>query len=386
MSVWKMLVAAALSALAVPAWAGDLLVASTGAPVVVMRGAELVGTTPLTLADLPAGTVDLGFRDAPLSATAFTQRVTIPATGAVRLDVDLPARVATATAVAPAAPPTASASPATSPAASPASPPAPAPAPAKPPPPAGDIFVASTPAGATIYLDNAEIGQVTPFLVRAVAVGKHTVEARTACARGSTSLTVADQVIARADLTLTERPGSLAVSAGPPGTLVVLDGANVGTAPVAVKTVTCGQHALAIRAPGYLESTLTLDVHGDEAVNVAVGYGTVAPPPARAGTTVPLILKKEEFGTLVLDVTPLETTLAVDGVSVGAGPRSLEHVAAGPHTVLGTLDGHTPLTVEVTVAPDVVTRATLTLVPAPAAPAAPAPTSTTTKAGKKKEK
>ena len=101
MSVWKVFVAAALSVLAVPAWAGDLLVASTGAPVVVMRGTELVGTTPLTLADLPAGTVDLGFRDGPLSATAFTQRVTIPATGTVRLDVDLPARVATATAVAP---------------------------------------------------------------------------------------------------------------------------------------------------------------------------------------------------------------------------------------------------------------------------------------------
>ena len=62
-----------------PGWAGDVEVRSKGAPVVVVRDGAVLGTTPITLRDLPEGTVQLGFREAPLAATAFTQLVPVPA-------------------------------------------------------------------------------------------------------------------------------------------------------------------------------------------------------------------------------------------------------------------------------------------------------------------
>ncbi len=377
MSVPKFLAVGLFLLAAAPAWAGDLAVVSTGAPVVVLRGAEVIGTTPFTLANLPAGQVELGFRDAPLSATAFTQVVTVPQIGVVRVDVNLPARTAAST-VGTAAPVAVAAAPITG-----AAPPAAPPVEVKPAVPAGDIYVTSTPPGATIFLDSAPVGQVTPFVVRAVPIGQHLVEARSNCSRGSATLNVVNQTISRADLALVDRPGGIVVSAGAPGSLVFLDGTEVGTAPVAMKAVACGQHGVAIRAPGYLESTQSVDVVGDETLSIAVAFGSTPappPPPGSAGHSVQMLLRKEEFGTLVLDVTPLETALDVDGIAVGAGPRSIDRIAAGAHKVTGKLDGYTPLSVDVTVEPETIARANLALVAS--APAPTVVTHTKTGAGK----
>lgn len=362
-ALWRLaypLAAAALLLAASPAFAGDLTVQSVGAPVVVLRGGEVIGTTPFTLPGLPEGPLQLGFRDAPLSATAFTQIVTVPLTGVIRLDVNLPSRIATATLTAAPAGAVAPAAPAAAPAVVVA-----------PPPPAGDVYVTSTPPGAAIFLDSVPVTAVTPFVIRAVPVGQHLVEARSNCARGSATVTVANLVIARTELTLADRPGTVLVSTGAPGSLVFLDGTQVGTAPVTLRTIPCGTHALAIRAPGYLESSQSIEVLGDETVNVAVGFGATpapVPPAGSTGQTVQMLLLKEEFGTLVLDVTPLETTLDVDGIVLGAGPRSVDRIAAGLHKVTGKLDGYTALSVDVTVAPEAIARANLALVVASTVP------------------
>jgi hypothetical protein len=355
-----------------PVWAGDLTVVSTGAPVVVLRGGQVLGTTPFTLPDLNGGSMELGFRDAPMSATAFTQVVTVPETGGVRLEVNLAERVATSLAAAPSRPtqaPSAAPVGAPTPAGAPAVSGAPSAAPAAPAAPSGDIYVTSTPPGAAIFLDGAPVEAATPFVVRGVAVGKHAVEVRTACARAAASVSVANKAIARAELALVERPGALAVTGGAPNTRVLLDGVDAGKAPLSLPEVSCGQHSLAVRAPGYLEAKRDLNVQGYDTLNVVIVTDPAAPPTSVGpGPTVQMLLRKEEFGTLVLDVTPLETALAVDGIAVGAGPRSLEKIAAGPHTVSGELDGYTPASVDVTVEPDNLARVTLTLAPVGALP------------------
>ena len=368
---------ALLALLAAPAWAGDLtVVSSTSAPVVVLRGGQIVGTTPFTLPNLPEGPVELGFREAPLSATAFTQQVAVPEVGGVRVEVNLPERIATTSAavvapavvapvvapavVAPAVAAPAVVAPVAAAPQAPAAPPVPAPAPAAP---AGDIYVTSTPPGAAIFLDGAPVDAQTPFVVRGVALGKHTVEARSKCARGAGNVTVVNKTIARADLALVERPGSLSVTTSVTGSRVLMDGVDVGKAPLTLKEVACGKHAFAIRAPGYLESTRDVSVHGYETLNLIVTTSATPAPPSGAATgrTVQMLLRKEEFGTLVLDVTPLETALTVDGIEIGTGPRTIEKIATGPHAVWGRLDGYTSMTVDITVEPDLVTPVVLSL-------------------------
>lgn len=363
----------ALLVYSAPVWAGDVTITSPGTPVVVMRGAQMVGTTPVTLRDLAEGEIELGFRDAPLSATAFTQTVNVPAQGAVELDVNLPDRIATTrvAAPAPAAPPPGAPAAPTAAAPTAAAPPpvapvaAPAPVEApKPEVPSGDIYVTSIPAGASVFLDGAPTGAETPFMIRGVPVGKHTVDARTKCGRASSALMVVNKSIARAELTLVDRPGSLTVTSTVPNTRVFVDGVEVGKAPMTMKECACGKHSVALRAPGFIESVKTVSVLGYEPVNLSVTSPSIPTPAARASTagrTVDVLLQKEEFGTLVLDVTPLETALSVDGIDIGVGPRSIDKIAAGPHSVAGVLDGYARKTVDVVVEPEALARVTLTL-------------------------
>lgn len=326
------------------AWAGDLVVQSTGGPVVVMKGTEVLGTTPLTVKDLPTGKMELGFREHTLSATVFTQKVFIPQTGATVLEVNLTERTALPVVPAAAPPP---APVAVAPAA-----PAPAAPPPPPPAPSGDLYVVSTPAGAMIWLDGADADHLTPFMLRGVAPGKHHVQVRGDCTRAEADVTVTVGGIARAELTPVAGKGTLSVASATPGARVLVDGAEMGKAPQTVKDLGCGDHTVTLRAPGYLEANRTVRV------------------PAFENVPVDLQLQKEEFGTLVLDVTPLEVNVAVDGIGVGAGPRTLDHIAAGPHKVAGTLEGYTPATVDVTVPANGMQRLDLTLKPPVEAPSA----------------
>jgi len=115
--------------------------------------------------------------------------------------------------------------------------------------------------------------------------------------------------------------------------------------PGSFRDLSCGEHTVAIRAPGYLEQSSTVKL------------------PAFETLTVEVTLKKEEFGTLVVDITPLEASVKVDGIDVGVGPRSIERIATGPHTVEGSSNGYHPMTLDLTVEPDQVARANLSLIP-----------------------
>lgn len=79
------------------------------------------------------------------------------------------------------------------------------------------------------------------------------------------------------------------------------------------------------------------------------------------------MLRKEEFGTLVVDLSPLEAQLLVDTIDLGPGPRTVERIAVGTHQVEGRVDGYTPLRQDVTITANAVIRLdlALTVVPAP---------------------
>lgn len=329
-----------LLALLWPLWtatarAGDLELRATGTPTTVVLDGRVVGQTPLTLKDLKEGDAVLGFRDAPLGATAFTQTVHIPATGGVIWEVDLAGRVARP------ANPAAAAQAATPTTAPPAA--TPVAAPAKTKGQSGDLYVTSTPVGAAVWLDGKATEQVTPVMLRGLNVGPHQVEVRTTCARASAEVAVTTGVIARSELSPVEGTGALQVNGTPAGAMLWVDGAESGAIPALAQALRCGEHQVAVRAPGFLETSQTTSV------------------PAFETTVVQIDLRKEEFGTLVVDVTPLEAVVWVDGVDIGAGPRTVERVATGAHRVEGVLDGYDTASRDVTVEANQIARANLSL-------------------------
>ncbi|MFH1464314.1 MAG: PEGA domain-containing protein [Pseudomonadota bacterium] len=66
--------------------------------------------------------------------------------------------------------------------------------------------------------------------------------------------------------------------------------------------------------------------------------------------------------------TPLEATVSLDGAVVGPGPRTIEPVGAGEHTIEVSLDGYATDRRTVTVEPDEVLRVDVALAPVQAAP------------------
>ncbi|MDP2306169.1 MAG: PEGA domain-containing protein, partial [Pseudomonadota bacterium] len=192
-------------------------------------------------------------------------------------------------------------------------------------------------------------GALAPAMLRAVLVGKHEVEARTDCARAKAAVTIAVSVITRAELTPVDGKGTLAVAGTPAAARVHLDDIDMGKLPATYKDVTCGDHVVAVRADGFLEDRRTVRVAAFET------------------TTVTVALNKEEFGTLVVDVTPLETAVAVDGIDIGAGPRTIERVATGPHEVSGVAPGFMRQLQAVDIQPNAVTRVNMLLLPEAAA-------------------
>lgn len=366
-----------------PAWAGDLSITSVGPPVVVLQGGKVLGTTPFTLDAVPAGPLELGFRETLLSATVFTQVLAVPGEGALYMQINLPERTAAfvdppkpgAPAVATSAPAATpeTTKPAVTPPPPPAQPVAQAAAPASATPAAsgggtGDIFVVTKKPGVAIFLDGKAVGASTPYMLRGVPAGQHTVQVRTDCARAGTSVQVTQGAIARADLEPVEVAGALFVNTLPSGARVLLDGMDEGKAPLTLKELTCGDHALVVRAPGFLEASRIVKVLGGDTVSVElVPMSSASPAPDVPAPVDPLnvrlLIQKEEFGSLVLDVTPLEATVTVDGIEVGAGPRSIDKIAAGSHAVAGRLEGYLPMEFEIDVKPNAPSRAMITLTP-----------------------
>jgi hypothetical protein len=329
---------------ATAAWATPVDVAVVdGATATVVVDGEVVGQAPMTL-DVASGPHVIAFRSSAFSPTAFDVRVDV-ADVPIRVEADWSKQVASAgprpsVTAAPLVPVAATGSVAAA-AATPAA-------------PVGDVFVTSEPAGSPISVDGVVTGLVTPALVSGLSSGKHRVDVANDCERAFADVTVREALVARAELKLERGTGTLKFASTPAGATVVVDGKEVGRTPMQLSQVACGDHTWAVRLAGYLPLERS---------------GFV---PAFKTTEVAASLEKERFGTLVFLPQPVDAALSLDGVALGVGPRTVEHVGVGPHTLVGVRDGYQTRSMEIQVVPDAVSRIEVVLSP-PVVEAAAAP-------------
>ena len=338
------------------------IVEAQGAAATILIDGELAGTAPLTLNELSAGHHELSLKATRFGPILFTEAVVVPEDGGMTITVDLAARTlavdnGSLTLAAEGAEDAAAeeaedaaAEEAEGAAAEEAEDAAAEEADAATPASAavGGLYVGTEPAGARIFLDATDTGQITPSLLEGIAVGAHQIRVQTDCAWAEGAVELRADLIERLELTLAPGAGELQISAGPPAARVILDGVEVGVAPLRLEAVDCGTHEVVLRAPGFLESRHTLQT------------------PAFELTTLAVDLEAEQYGTLVIAIHPLEASIAVDGIEAGTGPMTLEGVGAGAHTLSVSLDGHAPHAQSVTVVPDAVTRIDIALEAAPA--------------------
>ncbi|GEM_PF-3095166 len=381
-----------------------LTVHATEGRVVISIDGEVAAATPVSLEDLDPGAHTLGFWDPSAGREIFSMSVDV--SGEQHLVVDLDAKRATLQDAAPGAPAASpvSAAPAVAAAAAPATTtgapaptaaaptaepvpsvasasvaPAPAPVAASPGRSArrgkattdepaavttasttdvGSLFVKSSVDGATVFVDGVPQADLAPAMFRDIPVGGHVVTLVEGCEAARGDVVVEAGKIARAELTLATEAGKADFSVSPGSATLTIDGHALRQWPV---TMTCGEHTWEASAPK----------HHD-----AAGSFFVQP---LLTTQVDVTLQAMAWGSLVVDVTPFDAEIRLDGELVGEGPMTLDDLLAGPHTVTASADGYRTATLDHDQVGDQVQTWTVTLeagadpvavavAPAPAAP------------------
>jgi hypothetical protein len=186
------------------------------------------------------------------------------------------------------------------------------------------LVIRSTPAGASVSIDDERAPGTTPLIIdRRLANGPHTLKLGLAAgppAIRKLELTATDRHIAvRENL---QSSGSVRVETWPPGAPIQLDQRHVGPAPVTIADVSLDKpHAIVVDARGYKRATASIPVE-------------------RAGVHV-VRLRLEPIGTpprLVVQ-TSIPAELEIDGQDHGSTGAAELPAIAGPHVVVVRVPG-----------------------------------------------
>nr|WP_246269911.1 DUF3344 domain-containing protein [Methanofollis tationis] len=126
----------------------------------------------------------------------------------------------------------------------------------------GSIAVSSSPAGATVYIDDEESG-VTNTTVTGLAVGDHTVRVEKEGYKtpDERTVTVKKGSTTAVSFTLAPLTGSISVVSEPQGAAILLDGIDTGkTTDAVIEHVPVGSHTLTLNLAGYTAYSTTVTV------------------------------------------------------------------------------------------------------------------------------
>jgi hypothetical protein len=147
----------------------------------------------------------------------------------------------------------------------------------------GSIEVASTPAGATLFLDGNYMGLTQPgdyFDLTSLVPGTHTITLRmtdyqvytqTVYVRGGTVETINAQMVPVIPGPVADTTGQITVVSSPPGAELYLDNVFKGITPLTLSDIQQGSHVVTVKQAGYAEATQTITVTGGQTTPVALG-------------------------------------------------------------------------------------------------------------------
>lgn len=188
---------------------------------------------------------------------------------------------------------------------------------------AGTVTVRSDLPGQSVMVDGADIGMVTPATVDGLSAGRHVVQVVGGCRFGVAAVEVMDGETVPVLVETRTKPGSLSLQLTPPDAEVRIDGlvVDAGSAPL---SVACGSHSVSVSKPGHLPLLINVEVEAGQRLDL------------------PLTLVAQGQGELIVDVTPDDASVILDGAPVGQGDLAGLVLPAGPHTVRAEAPGYTP--------------------------------------------
>ncbi|MGR3174615.1 MAG: PEGA domain-containing protein [Candidatus Scalindua sp.] len=185
----------------------------------------------------------------------------------------------------------------------------------------GAIKINSEPASATIYLNGKEVG-TTPDTIRSIAPGTHEIEVHMEGYeewKRSIKVNVGKEKVLTA--LLQTKIGSILIESKPSNARIYLDDREVGKTPANLKSIVLGTHEVEVRMDGYEVWSESVIVEEDREKTI----------------TAALQLKT---GSVIIESTPPNASVFLDGEDVGKTPANLKSIAPGTHEVEVRMDGY----------------------------------------------
>jgi hypothetical protein len=226
----------------------------------------------------------------------------------------------------------------------------------------GNIYVASTPAGASAVLDGGIDQLVTPGTFLGVPPGQHNVRVTIpGYQAASTDVVVSVGMTANVLVTLNQvvTPGGLSVSSTPPGSGLYIDDLYQGKTSQVVGNLQPGPHKVTVAEPGYITVSQTVTVVAGDVIPVSVTLAPENNPPT---------------GDLQVSSDPSGAVVYLNGDYKGFTPPNdqldILDLSPGSYTVVIRKLGYQDDTTQITVGAGQIVRVSATLQPETQLPAA----------------
>lgn len=181
--------------------------------------------------------------------------------------------------------------------------------------------VATEPPGAAVYFDGVMRGE-TPADLTGLAPGEHLIVVNKPGyheARRTVALTRGQR--ATLDLKLEPVFGLVLVHSTPPGAEAQIAGADRGKTPLLIHDLPLGEYRMRLALPGYIPKELALSLKDRTPIKIA--------------TTL-----TSDTATLVLNSTPSDAKVTLNGIARGTTPCTLDRIPAGDNVLTLESDGH----------------------------------------------
>jgi len=202
----------------------------------------------------------------------------------------------------------------------------------------GNIYVTSSPSGASVTLDRSQTA-TTPYTFTNIPVGTHEVSVYYSGYQTfytSVSVNNGQTTTINAVLTPTISSGTLSVSSNPSGAAVYVDGLYRGVTSTTVGNLAAGQHSVRLSKAGYQDWTGT--------VSISAGATTYLNPT--------LVVEQQPiYGTASITTIPPGASVYANGRYVGQtpsnGPLYFTQVVPGTYSILISKTGYQDYTANV---------------------------------------
>jgi hypothetical protein len=180
----------------------------------------------------------------------------------------------------------------------------------------GQLVIMSNPTGATLSIDGKHLNKTAPTTLRDLPAGPHVLRAEWPDGRATDANAVVEAGSSSVLQLVAPAFGQLMVMSDPPGAQVSVDGKPQGTAPLTVKNLRAGNHAVTGEWPDGRTGSGTGIAQSNQVAIVRLKAG---PMPT---------------GQLIVVTTPPGASIFIDEhMQSGVTPLSIREVTAGAHKV-----------------------------------------------------